>query len=375
MTQPVGAETISAAEQRPDRTVGTIRTARRARSYLSAGQFLGAVAATFVALYAATVFLPQDPYIRYQSFKGTIFERLGWSYERLAYDPTPIDVLIVGSSRTARGANMAYLEKALAERGQTLHVANVSIPASGFDWRLSVIREALKHHPEIKLVVWELVEVFPRDGHQAFGDLARPAEILSAPWLINRTLPENLAALPYRQLELALASRLPEVFGYRRDFDPARYAGTTPDHRVFNDPNWTPSNEAEQLRSLDHAQAVAKDSAQRRHEITWPVLPEALGGIEFGISRHYVNDLVKLSQEHHFDLAFLFLPFYDGYPDALEADWVAQRGAYWNADFLMQDPANYIDAAHTSQIGIEKITPWLAGRIAGTLAPAPAVPQ
>ena len=262
MTQPIGAETLPAAEPRP------ARAGRRARSHLRAGQFLGVVGAVFVLLFAATLALPQNPYIRYQAFKGTIFDRLGWVYERLVFDPTPIDVLIVGSSRTARGANMADLEQALAARGLDLHVANISIPASGFDWRLTAIHEALKHHPEIKLVIWELVEVFPRDGHQAFGDLATPGEILSAPWVINRTLPQNIAALPYRQLELALASELPGIFGYRRSFDPAAYPGTTPDHRVFNDPNWTPDEEAKQLGNLDHALTIARDSAQRRREIT-----------------------------------------------------------------------------------------------------------
>jgi hypothetical protein len=362
MTQPAGAERISGVEH-------VAPAARRAR-YLSAGQYLGAVAAVFVALYAATMILPHDPYIRYQSFKGTIFDRLTWVYERLVYDPTPIDVLVVGSSRTARGVNMAEIEAALAARGKTLHVANVSIPASGFDWRLTAVREALAHHPEIKLVIWELVEVFPREGHQAFGDLATPSQILTAPWLVNTTLPKNLAALPYRQIELALASRMPGIFGYHTAFDPAQYAGTTPDHRKFNDPAWTLEAEIEQLDRLDHALTVSKDSAQRRTEITWPVMPAALAGVEFGVSRHYVDELVVLSKQHHFDIAFLFLPFFGGYPDALEAEWVGERGAYWNADFLLSDPANYIDAAHPSQTGIQKITPWLAGHIADLLPPA-----
>lgn len=364
MTRPVGAERISGVDH-------AAPAARRARSYLGAGQYLGAVAAVFVALYAATMLLPHDPYIRYQSFKGTIFDRLSWVYERLAFDPTPIDVLVVGSSRTARGANMADLEAALAARGITARVANVSIPASGFDWRLSVIREALKHHPEIRLVIWELVEVFPREGHQAFGDLATPGEILSAPWLVNQTLPENLAALPYRQMELALASQMPDLFGYRQGFDPAAYAGSTPEHRRFSDPDWTPASDGAVLARPGHAADVAAESALRRREITWPVLPQALAGIEFGVSRHYVDELAALSRTDGFALAFLFLPFYDGYPDALEADWVRRRGAYWNADFLLSDPANYIDAAHTSQVGIDRITPWLADRIAGALPGAP----
>ena len=72
--------------------------------------------------------------------------------------------------------------RALAERGmEDIGIANVSIPASGFDWRLTVIREALRHHPEVKLVIWELVERFPRDGHQAFAELGTAGEVLRSP--------------------------------------------------------------------------------------------------------------------------------------------------------------------------------------------------
>ncbi|WP_193143383.1 hypothetical protein [Meridianimarinicoccus sp. MJW13] len=334
---------------------------------LGLGRFLGLVAAVFLGAFALTLALPHDPYIRYQSFKGTIFDRLGWVYERLAYDDTPIDVLVIGSSRTARGANVEQLEAALAERGVSAHVANVSIPASGFDWRLTVLREALKHHPEIKLVIWELVEVFPRDGHQTFGDLARPGELLSSPWLVNRTLPVNLAALPYRQMELGLASLLPEAFGYAKDFDPAGYLGPAPDHRGFNDPGWSVDAEARQTSALDHALAIAADSAQRREEITWPVpaIPDAL---EFGVSRAYLRDLDRLAETHGFETAFLFLPFYDGYGDAHEAEWVQQFGDYWAARFLATDPENYVDAAHGSSLGIARLTPWLADRIARSLS-------
>lgn len=108
---------------------------------LSLGGFLGLTGVVFVAAYLVTMLLPHDPYIRYQSFKDTIFDRLGWVYERLVFDPTPIDVLVVGSSRSARGANATLLEEALAARGRDLHVANISEPAAGMDIRLTKIRD------------------------------------------------------------------------------------------------------------------------------------------------------------------------------------------------------------------------------------------
>ena len=65
--------------------------------------FLIAVSATFLAGFIGMSLLPHDPYIRYQTMQGTIFERATWMYERLHFDPAPVDIVLVGSSRTARG--------------------------------------------------------------------------------------------------------------------------------------------------------------------------------------------------------------------------------------------------------------------------------
>lgn len=327
---------------------------------LKIGSFLGLMIAAAVGAAALALSLPHDPYVRYQSFRGTMFDRLSWVYERLAEDPTPIDILVVGSSRSARGVNAAALEAELAARGLDLHVANVSIPASGFDSRLTLIREAVEHH-EPRLVIWGLVEAFPRDGHQVFADLARPGEVAASPWLINRTLPENLARLPYRQLEYWLATSVPDAFGYQRGYDPARYIGPTPDLRDFNDRD--PAEEAALVASPDHAETLAAESRMRAREIRPPILPERLAGLEFGVSRSYVAEAADLGAAEGFRLAFLFLPFYQGWDAPLEADWLSQFGPVWTAGFLKEDAANYVDAAHASDAGQALITPWLADQI------------
>ncbi|QIE43993.1 hypothetical protein G5B39_18505 (plasmid) [Rhodobacteraceae bacterium SC52] len=335
------------------------------------GRFLGVVAATFAACMVLSVALPHDPYIRYQSFKGTIFDRLSWVYDRLYHDDTPIDVLFIGSSRTARGANAAAIEAELAEIGRPeLRVANISEPASGMDIRLTKLRDALRAHPEIRLVVLGMVEALPRDGHQAFGDLATAGQVLTAPWVINRTLPENLAALPFRQIELALASRLPDAFGYRAAFDPDAYPGPTPDHRDFNDANWREIEAAKLSSAPRHAAELAAESVMRRREITPPVLPDALAWAEFGVSRSYLQDMAGLLEDEGVEMAFVFLPFYDGYDEPLDADYLRSVAPIWSAAFMRETPMNYFDAAHASQHGIELLAPWFARRIADTLEPA-----
>lgn len=332
-------------------------------------RFLTGMVLVFSAAMAGAIALPHDPYIRYQSFNDTIFDRLSWVYDRLAHDDTPIDVLFVGSSRTARGADAAGLQVALAAAGAgEVHVANISMPAAGLDVRLTNIRTALQHHPEIRLIVLGVVEALPRDGHQAFGDLGTARDILTAPWIVNRTLPGNLARLPYRQMELAIASYLPEAFGYRTEFDPAVYPGPTPDHRDFNRPGWETGSvpdRPETEPTVDEARAarLARESRRYRRAITPPILPESLAWIEFGVSRHYVREIADLAAAHDAQVAFLFLPFFQGYERPIDSAWLAGFGPVWRATHIMDDPRNYADAGHASRRGTELITPWLADRI------------
>lgn len=338
---------------------------------IGTGTFLSIVAAVFLAAFGASLLLPHDPYIRYQSFKGTIFERLEWVYDRIAHDDTPIDVVLMGSSRTARGANAAAISAELAALGrEDVHIANLSEPAAGMDIRLSKLRDAFAKHDDIKLVVMGVVEALPRDGHQAFGQLATPGDILRAPWLINRNLPVNIAALPYRQMELMLATALPDAFGYKAAFDPETYPGPAPDHRSFNRPDWA-DVEAGQGNPVAHATALERETAMRRREITPPILPDALSGLEFGVSRHYIEEIAALTEAEGAELVFLFLPFYQGYDAPLDADWLSKTAPIWNAGFIRRDPANYFDAAHASSRGVAALAPWLAQQIDAQLESTP----
>jgi len=333
---------------------------------LSTRAYLAVLALVSVLLAVLATALPHDPYIRYQSTKGTIFERTRFLYERLHFDPTPIDVVFIGSSRTAGGVDPGMLEQQLEQRGLDLHVANLSMPASGMDIRVVEAREALRSHPEIRLMVISVVEAFPRDGHQAFGDLATTQDILGSPWLVNRNLPGWVLRLPMRQIKLFAASLLPGAFGYTTTFDPNQYPGTTA--AASDLPGWRPSTARFPFQSEGHRREVASEAAMRMREITPPVLPDSLAGVEFGVSRESLETLVDLARETDTELVFLYLPSYDGYEEPVEADWLSERAPFWNGAFFRNDASNYSDAAHASPLGVPKLNTWLADRIAAQLA-------
>lgn len=321
--------------------------------------------AVFIVCFIATLAVPVSGYLRFQSLNDTIYNRATWIYERVHFDEAPIDVVFVGTSRTGAGVYPTLLEPALAARGYNVKVVNFALASTGFDIRDTILRELFAARDGIKLVVFDVSEVFPRDGHEAFGDIAPVGEILSAPWIVNRNLPGHLARLPIRQLGLTMAGFAPEAFGYRSQFDPALYAGSTVDPRSF----LQFEDDLTKLGTSEHAQKLEQQSKQRYRSVTPPLLPDSLSWVEFGVSQSYIRDIAALTKAEGAKIAFLFLPFYKG-PDApREAAWLSGFGPVLNAAFMKDDPRNYEDSGHSAASPEVKamLTDWLADQVADRL--------
>ena len=334
------------------------------RATLPLGRFMLVVLLTFAALCVLAVAAPQSDYIRWQNLQGTIFSRASWIYERLHFDPAPVDVVFLGSSRVGAAVLPTQLEPALRARGVNLRVANFSLPSSGFDIRETILNQVFADKAP-KLIVYSVVEAFPRDGHDAFGDLGSVGEVLSSPWIVNRNLPGNLARLPVRQLQLALASAAPDAYGMVGTFDAAAYPGSTIDPRQLMGFD----EDVAKLDTAEHLETLTRQAAKRRREITPPLLPASLSWIEFGISQTYVMRMLDAAEAHGAKVSFLFLPFFTGPEQPLERDWLEARAPLWRATFMREDPRSYTDSAHISSAPEIKsaMTEWLADRIVESL--------
>jgi hypothetical protein len=77
-----------------------------------------------LAIHAAVCLLPENDYRRWQSLDGAMYEHLHWMYERIHFDPKPIDIAIFGLSRTKVGLSAAAVERRLALCGKQANVAN-----------------------------------------------------------------------------------------------------------------------------------------------------------------------------------------------------------------------------------------------------------
>lgn len=324
-----------------------------------------------IALGAAVVLsaIPGEPYQRWKLLDGTIHANARWMYERIHFDPTPIDVVFVGPSRVGAGVNAPLLSRSLAAEGLPSNVVNFSLPEAGRNVNFLIVKELLKTK-QPKLLVIGVVEKPSRKGHSTFKFLA-PARMLVSPgYPTDLNYLSDLVYLPYRQAELLAARVAPGVLGPTDTFDPAAYRGPSvdttgsialPDGTVKDGEH--PASMAELMRGVHKLEAGTHPA----------ILPRAYADLEFGDERHYLREIVALARAHHVKVAFLFLPYYTGPSVMQEHDFYAQFGPIWNAGFLADDASLFMDYGHLTRDGAVRLTDWLVAPVSRELkAPEPA---
>ena len=169
---------------------------------------LGVATAVMIITLAGMIALPHDTYIRWQAVKTEAYARLGWIYERIHYDDTPIDIAFIGTSHTMEGVDAEAVEHDLDEAGarpgdpdRCLHTVNFAVPSYGRDLQWIIARELLTHR-RVKVLVLEVFENESRRAHPLFVDVADTSDILDAPMVVNINYLHNLVRLPFRQLSL-----------------------------------------------------------------------------------------------------------------------------------------------------------------------------
>jgi hypothetical protein len=299
--------------------------------------------------------LPENAYQRWHLLDGTIHARSRWIFERIHFDPQPLDVVFIGPSRVGAAVNAPRLGEALAARGLPANVVNFSLPEAGRNINAAIVREMLKTK-QPKLLVIGVTEKPSRFGHSAFKFVA-PREMIVAPgYLADLNYFSDLIYLPYRQGLLFAAWLAPGILGPSNTFDPAAYRGhsidTTGDIRL---PDGTikvgsrPADETELMRGV-------RKLERGTHP---PILPAPYADLEFGDERHYVREICDLAHARGIKVAFLFLPYYTGPSDVQEEPLYRTCGPVWNAGFLAPHADLYSDYAHLTSEGARQLTDWL----------------
>lgn len=321
--------------------------------------------AAVVAVAAAS--LPDDPYMRFATLDHTIQNRVRWIYERIWFDPAPIDVAIIGPSRSGAGVNSPRLQADLARLGRPLRTVNFSLPENGRDLNWVILQQLLMtKHP--RLIVIGVIEKPSRFGHPAYKYVAPAAAVIDPAYFGNLNYLSNLIYLPYRQLRLTAARLTPAWFDLPARFDPTRYAGSNDDTTsTFRAGDGTLVERDRRVPKAELQQGVIRYERGVRASLVGP----RFAAVEFGDERSYVARMAALAQANHVAVAFLFLPYYAGSPVVQERRFYERYGPVIDGAFVSTRADYYADVAHLNRVGAAVLTDWLAPQIARLVAAEP----
>jgi hypothetical protein len=316
---------------------------------------------TFAALnVGALTLLPHDKYLRYQALNDAQAPTTYWIYERIHFDPTPIDIAFIGTSRTGMSIHTARLEDDLSQLGIHAKAVNLYCVRNGINLQYAIVKELLGSR-KVKLIVLEITEAEERKGHDAFNLYADAQDILSAPLLINFGYLSDLARLPGRQVSLAWQTQL-QRWGLRDpDFVPPPYEGPNRDHAEFI----RSIDNAVHYNSLSHTQAeMDKLHAEWERGLTRPLLPGPLSKWEYRLPRYYENRILDLAREHGTQVVFLYAPKYGGPEKPHPYEQYASRAELINPYPVGKDYPLWLNENHANWEGAKRITDYVAQALA-----------
>lgn len=311
----------------------------------------------------AAAALPDNEYQRFSSLEKTIHNRLRWIYERIHHDPTPIDIVVIGPSRSGAAVSAPALEDRLAAAGRPLRAVNFSLPENGRDLHW-VIAEELLTARSPKLLVIAVIEKPGRYGHSAYKYVAPAADVANPGYFGNLNYLSNLIYLPYRQLRLLAARAFPAAFDLPEAFDPARYAGTRFDSTL----SFTTGDgiHVEREKRVPRARLEAELERFERG-VRPPILGAQLADVEFGDERANVTRIADAAQARGIKVAFLFLPYYTGPSMVQERRFYERHGPVLDASFVKNHDEWFSDFGHLNHEGAIALTDWLAPQLAAII--------
>jgi hypothetical protein len=308
-----------------------------------------------IVLCAAVCLLPENNYQRWQLQDSD--GRLRWIYERIHFDPTPIDIAIVGSSRAQLGFSPAAIEKDLAQQGKKANVVDFGIVGAGRDLQWAILEELFKAKSP-KLIVFAVDNQPYPFGHFLFKHVAPAEAIVFPPSLFLHNYLYNLAYLPIRKLKLFGANLFPDLFGLSKQFDPAHYAKNRTDYT-------TSFIGDGKLVDMDHQVPRATLLAQPREPVPRTLVARTLTWLNGGEDHLFIEKIAREAKAHGAQLIFVHLPMFEGPQTVSDEGFLKQFGPVLNyGDFAPHDEL-FENWSHLNHAGAMKASARLADAIAG----------
>jgi hypothetical protein len=309
-------------------------------------------------LNVAACLLPENVYQRWRLADDVMGGRVGWIYERIHFDPKPIDVVILGPSRAQLGFSAAAVEQDLARDGKHADVVNFALPGAGRDIQWAILDELFKVKSPKVVVVEVDDEPYPF-GHFAFKNVAPAKAIAFPPTPFLHNYLYNLAYLPVRKLTLFGAYLFPNLFGLSKQFDPDAYA------RARTDFTTNFIGEFGKMVDMEHPVPREVLAAQKRVPFPQTLFARTLTRLNGGEDRLYIEQIAQEARAHGTQLVFVYMPMFEGPPTIGDLAFLKQYGLVINNGDLAPQDELFENWSHLNHAGAMKASARLADAIAG----------
>jgi hypothetical protein len=297
-----------------------------------------------LAVVVATCFLPENTYQRWKR-PDSDYSRMRWIYERIHYDPRPIDVVILGASRSQLGFSPAAIEQQLGEHGKHANVVNFAIFNLGRNLHWLILREIYKVKSP-KVIVLEVDDPPYPFGHELFKEVAPAGALVSAPRRALHEYFDDLTYLPTRKLKLFVANLFPELFGLPKQFDPKTYEQNRTDFTTS-----FPGETGGMVNMEDTVprKILLEQLSQQTSRTAWAASQYArLNG---GADRVYIRKIADEAKARGVQLIFAYMPMFKGPEKASQLDFVKQYGAVINNGDLASRDELFENWSHLNHAG------------------------
>lgn len=316
--------------------------------------FLSIVLATTLAVLITVSALPDNRYVRFKKLTEPEVIKAGWIYERIHFDPTPIDVVFLGTSRTVAGIDSGKVEQSCHDvGGKYCSSVNFGMLHLGRNLHWLLAREVIESRKP-RLLVVEVQETEYRALHPAFSYLADELDLVAAPVVINTSYFTDLGRLPARQISLFAESAAPGLFDIHTEFDRSHYQGPH-----WDDADKNPSSVVsdEQLESQRAHMAAIEDAKVR--------LPAPLQKLEYRANVIYLERLLDLARQKNIEIIFMYLPMYHDAKLPLFADVYDKYGATWWVPGEIRDHHElWRDVNHLNFDGAAALSTFIGAKLA-----------
>jgi hypothetical protein len=309
-----------------------------------------------LALNALVCLLSENTYQRWK-LPESDYSRMRWIYERIHYDPRPIDVVILGSSRSQLGFSAPAIEQQLAEHGKYANVVNFAIFNLGRNIHWLILSEIYKAKSP-KVIVVEVDDPPYPFGHELFKDVASTDAIISAPKRAIHEYFDDLTYLPARKLRLFFADLFPDLFGLSKQFDPKAYERNRTD--------FTTNFPGEAGGMVEMEQAVPRgilleQISQQAPRGAW--IAGEYARLNGGEDPIYIRKIADEAKTHGAQLIFAYLPTFNGSGAAGNFDFLIQYGSVINNGDLAARDELFENWSHLNHEGAMIATARLADAI------------